>query len=453
MKNFIFSLTAIISGVLAFGQAPDRPESIIWDDGHSRYLISNHGNGNNGSIISYYPQRDSFAWFNQQETTGPKGLAIYNNVLYVSDNGFVNGFDLDSRHRVFYKKVGNNMINDLVVDKAGFLYLGHRDESRIYKINTENSQITEWVSTEDIYEINGLYIDSINNRLIACFTRQDSPIMAFDLETGKQTVLMETSYSILDGIARDNCGYYYISCHGKQAILKFDPDFMNPPEVFLDGYQGPADIFFNSKSQQLCIPEIEGSDIVFEELFQSCLAPEQVFPADGEEGTACTSLCLRWKQVFRADYYRLEVSSDPGFNNLVVIDGTPDTSYLIGSLETSTEYFWRISAYWKNQHTDYSPVFTFITESSSSVFNPQTQTRFRLFPNPASEILNLEWQESPPEWLCIYSIGGQLLLRRKLDLDQTSQSLSIPLDIIPGSYLLTISGRNFHNTYPLNVVK
>ena len=118
MKRSLLFLTVLllVACVYVNGQTPNRPESIIYDSVHQRYLISNFADGVNGSIITYDPVEDVYNFFNQEDTEGPKGLAIYQNTLYVSDRGFVNGFNLDNGQRVFNVQVGTAWINDLAVD-------------------------------------------------------------------------------------------------------------------------------------------------------------------------------------------------------------------------------------------------------------------------------------------------------------------------------------------------
>lgn len=438
MKTIAIALFMGACTIQVIGQVPHRPESIIWDHSHQRYLISNHGDGTDGSIITYDPYADEYALFNQGQTVGPKGLAIYQNTLYVSDNGFVNGFDLDTKQRVFFKEIGSMWINDMVVDDQGFLYLGERDPGIVHKINLQTGQSEEWIKDESLFEVNGLFLDPENQRIIACFTRENSPIIAFDLETAEQSVLTTTTRTMLDGIARDHCGYYYISCHGSQCILKFDPDFGQPPEVIFDDFNGPADISYNPDLQLLCIPEIEGSQILFRELFQDCMPPVLTYPEDQQSEVPVNLLTLTWQPVVRADYYRFELALDPAFTHMVQVDGTGSTEYSIDQLEAQTQYYWRVNAYWNNQHTDYSVPFTFTTEVSSQVCLGSLPDRVRIYPNPAQNWVTIEWDGCEPGLVRLFSTQGTELLRESLNTGISGSHRLDLSDLPAGTYFIQL---------------
>ncbi|MEA1875222.1 MAG: SMP-30/gluconolactonase/LRE family protein [Bacteroidota bacterium] len=424
--------------------APNTPESIIYDSSHQRYLISNHADGQNGSIIAYDPAEDKYSYFNQAHTEGPKGLAIFEDVLYVSDRGFVNGFDLETGQRVFHVNVSDFWINDLAVDTSGFLYLGDRNKEIIYKIDTRNGNVEEWVSG-NLEEINGLVVDIENNRIVACFSRTNSPIMEFDLASGAASTILETNYSVCDGITTDNCGNFYVACHVSRAIIKFDKDFSQAPEVYLDNLTTPGDIFFNPETHVLCIPELETDRILFVDVFQTCFPPILNYPEDKQEEVSSKSPCFSWNEVYKASYYRFEIATDHDFINMLVVDGTENPEYTVDNLQTNTTYYWRVSAYTQNEHTVYSETRSFKTELTSSAKHKNYSPSIKLFPNPGSGEITVSWERSAPIAIRVISQTGQLVHQQIPASSSASTYTKLQLKhLLAGTYYLVLVMHDMH---------
>ncbi|MBT3751176.1 MAG: T9SS type A sorting domain-containing protein [Bacteroidetes bacterium] len=438
MKKLILIALLLPGYVHLVGQTPSRPESIIYDSAHERYLISNFSDGATGSIIAYDPFEDVYSYFNQEHTQGPKGLAIYQNTLYVSDRGFVNGFNLETGQRVFNKQIGSAWINDLAVDAQGILYLGERNLEIIYKINPLTGQVEEWI-TGDLEEVNGLWVDEAQNRLVVCFSRANSPIKAFDLETAEATTLAETNFSVCDGIAVDNCGTYYFSTHGSSAIFCFDQNFSDPPSIFLEDLVTPADIYFNPELEVLCIPEIDNNRILFIDIFQTCQKPLLTLPEDAQSEIYYENISFSWEPIPRAGYYRFELAEDPGFERLLIAEGVGTPEFMLESLDNNTTYYWRVSAYSENQHTEYSDIRSFETSGSSLVGNVESQEQYKLFPNPAGESVTLHWIHGAPKSLKLFNSTGQLAYEFKASSPQVCLKHVIPLQgLSSGSYYCVV---------------
>lgn len=439
MKKLTIILVLLSAFTFLFGQSLNRPESIIYDAAHGRYLISNYGNGNNGSILAYDPIEDVYSNFNTAHSIGPKGLAIFENTLYVSESGFINGFNLDTGQRTFNKQVATAWINDLTVDEQGNLYTGESNTGKIYKINTNNGQVEEWISG-GLEDINGLLVDQENNRLLAVFYKLNSPIMAFDLETAEATTLTETSYSNFDGITVDNCGKYYVSSQSSRMVFSFDESFSNPPVVAIEGLLKPADIFFNKDMDVLCIPEIDDNQIVFVPIFRTCQAPLLIEPENNKTAVTGTNTPFSWEPIRDVDYYRFELAEDSAFSKIVIVDGTGSPEFIVESLEPSTKYYWRVNAYKQNQHTEYSETWSFTTESSSRIELRELKDQCQLFPNPATESISLCWGDKAPELLQLYTSTGQKVLEFNSFSQTSSSSQSICLEgLSPGSYFCVVT--------------
>jgi hypothetical protein len=66
-----------------------------------------------------------------------------------------------------------------------------------------------------------------------------------------------------------------------------------------------------------------------------------IYPSDGQINLD-TSITFRWNQVQDAEQYIIQVSSNPGFTNLVKIDSTKDTVITFDGLSIGKLYYWRV---------------------------------------------------------------------------------------------------------------
>ncbi len=89
--------------------------------------------------------------------------------------------------------------------------------------------------------------------------------------------------------------------------------------------------------------------------------PVLIDPENGSIGQA-NSISLYWKRTSGATSYHLQLSKDSNFVMLTVDNSTiTDTSYLVGPLEYSTTYHWRVSAQNPGDSSFYSAMNSFTT--------------------------------------------------------------------------------------------
>lgn len=84
--------------------------------------------------------------------------------------------------------------------------------------------------------------------------------------------------------------------------------------------------------------------------------------------TGDTSVELQWSNINLAENYHLIVSSDQGFNNIIIdINDLENTSYQFDGLEYNSIYFWKVRAT-NNEYTgEWSEVWEFRTELETPV--------------------------------------------------------------------------------------
>jgi len=257
-----FLLSASIITLLAFALPAfaqySSPESAVYDSVGNRWIVSNAGRG---TIV----ERSAAGEVREFATNlaGPKGLCIVGDTLYITDETRIRGYRLSTRAALFNIAVdGSSFLNDAAADDD-FLYVSEMVRHRIYRMNLESHQVEAWV-TNGVASPNGLYFDGENNRLIVVSMRDNSPIQQIDVSDASVNTIANTDLDDLDGIARDGNGNYYISSWGSNAVYRFPVDFSNQ-EMLEDGYDGPADIFYDRVNDILAIPCMNVHRVVFRE--------------------------------------------------------------------------------------------------------------------------------------------------------------------------------------------
>lgn len=100
------------------------------------------------------------------------------------------------------------------------------------------------------------------------------------------------------------------------------------------------------------------------EFMPSLAAPSQplpVFPLTGSDGLTDTVI-VAWQYAQNASTYNLQVSTDPGFNELFIEQsGIVDTNFVITGQAGETTYFWRVKSVNMIGESEYSETYSFTT--------------------------------------------------------------------------------------------
>ncbi len=225
------------------------PESIVYDSLYNRYLLSNY---NTGSIVQIDSLGNQAYFVERQDAI--QGIEISGDAVFVGCGYGVKGFDLETAELVLDVTIpGVQNLNDVAADTSGNLYVSDVYGHAIYRIRISD-QVYSTFATEDISYPNGLFFDEVNNRILVCSFRANTPIQAVSLSDSSVTTLMDTNLSNTDGITRDDFGFYYVSSWTTLSIHRFDSTFSNPPEPFYSSGGGIADISYNRKDDVLAIP-------------------------------------------------------------------------------------------------------------------------------------------------------------------------------------------------------
>jgi len=235
------------------------PESVVYDSTHSRYLASNYITGHIVAIDEF----GQHSYFVRNEYC-KNGLHIAGNVVYAAciDQG-VKGFNLDDTSMVALVNIdGMVNLNDIASDTSGNLYVTDVFGNKIYKIRISDYRYSTFLDCGN-YPPNGIYFDAERNRLLYASYKVSAPIMAVSLEDSSLSQVVNTGYSYLDGLTRDEFGNYYFSTWQTTSVYLYDSTFSGIPEMFYRNSNGPADIFYNSVLHEMAIPVMSSNAIVF----------------------------------------------------------------------------------------------------------------------------------------------------------------------------------------------
>ncbi|MEW5924719.1 MAG: hypothetical protein AB1746_12100 [Candidatus Zixiibacteriota bacterium] len=246
------------------------PESFIFDEICKSYFISNI-NGDplvaddNGYIIkldSNFKLIDNYFIDGRSDQillNAPKGLAVFDSVLYVTDINVVRTFDAYTGQPlplIDFSAFNPEFLNDIAADTIGNLYVSDMFTDRIFKINRAGA-ISVLASLE---APNGLLWTEGDFLLAACWSPPRIAKIAADGMV--QDILTDSNFLQLDGIDIDKLGRLYFSDYRKGAIYRYNlHDRLL--ETVLTGMKSPADISIDRKNNLLLIPDFSGSCCVY----------------------------------------------------------------------------------------------------------------------------------------------------------------------------------------------
>jgi hypothetical protein len=235
----------------------DVPESVLFDD--SVIYVSNI-NGNptikdsNGYISRVSPNGEILAQKWVVGLDAPKGMAVYRNLLYVSDIDRVAVIDRKTGKIVQFIEIpGSKFLNDVTNSNQGIIAVSDMMDNAIYLIN--NNQADLLLKNDELKRVNGLYWE--NDVLFA-----GTSDIIFRIDVAKKTF---QKYSVgtggIDGLERFSADKFIISdWAGKIQVVSTNSAPVEILNVAAENYNA-ADIDFNVKTKTLYIPTFKGNSV------------------------------------------------------------------------------------------------------------------------------------------------------------------------------------------------
>lgn len=243
------------------------PESVVYDPRLNLLYVSNVNGGPNDkdsngsiSIVSLNGNILNAEWVTG--LNAPKGLAVYENILYVADIDELVAIDINHGRIINKYKVDDaKFLNDVDVADNGDIYVSDMVLNRIHKLSGDDFQI--WIESEELENPNGLHFTeddiivgswgkmtdgfatevaghlkriSINTKNISSIG-DGSPVGNLDGVEGSD----EIGFYVTDWF---NGGLFHITAKGEATKL-------------LDFNQGSADHEFVEKKNMILIPHMK----------------------------------------------------------------------------------------------------------------------------------------------------------------------------------------------------
>jgi len=185
------------------------PESVLYDASQNCLFVSNV-NGNptekngKGFISKISPDGKVIDLKFATGLNAPKGMAIYQNKLYVSDIDRLAEISLTNPKKIkFYEAPKAQFLNDVAISKNGVVYVSDSGTGRIYKL--ENGVFGIWGKVAPLAGPNGLLCEK-GHLLIGT----NDGIFSADPVSGKIEKLVSLSGGI-DGLKAIGNGKYIVS--------------------------------------------------------------------------------------------------------------------------------------------------------------------------------------------------------------------------------------------------
>ncbi len=433
-------LIVSFSSSLLNAQNYSKPESVIWDEINKQYLITNTNNHVNGFILTYDPETEELGNFINTGLDSPKGMTIVDGIIYVTDVTKVKGYNLKDKTQIMNLTIsGATWLNDITNDKSGNLFVGGMDTGIIYKIVISSEDVSSFINTSSP---NGLLYEEQNNRILVCSWGNNAKIKSIDLTNSTITTILNTSFSNLDGIVSDNCGNYYISSWGANAVYRYENNFENRLMVWV-GLDGPADIYFDQNSHELVMPNFNSSTVMFKSFFQLCLKPSLVSPENNATNQAVSSTFLDWENFPGVGDYEYGYTTDSAFITDITSAITNTSEVTISDLNFNTKYYWRVKARSSQGQSEWSEIYSFTTEPSAGITEfGKEGLNFLISPNPAVDIITVKSRTSFSSLQYdIIDLAGRNIKSGLLDIKSINTTINIS-DLKKGFYIIRIEEDN-----------
>lgn len=275
------ALFVMAAALPAMGQAEtmngfNSPESVLVMGDH--YLVANVGEkldptarDGDGYISRVGPgeerKRDLFDGTIRLDA--PKGMGVYDGVLYVADIDRLVGIDLRQGTQVeelSFAARGVGFLNDVAISEAGTLYVSATDTGAIFRVNLNSGDVVaDSMPVAPLPGPNGLYVDEPRQRLIVTsFGTDELPgeLGVLSLETNEYRAIAGVN-GLFDGVGMLDGNTAVVSDWGKVEpgageLKKVDLN-SGVVEVVLREASGPADFALLDDGRYVLPNMLEGT--------------------------------------------------------------------------------------------------------------------------------------------------------------------------------------------------
>lgn len=229
-----------------------RPESVVFDNAHNVLYVSNVGgdeDGEQGYISKLTPDGEvtEAQWVTGLK--GPKGMAVHDDRLYVSDVDRLVVIGVEEGEIVeTYDAPDAEFLNDVAADNEGRVFVSDMNGNAIYVLDGEEFSV--WLEDEALMQPNGLLAEE-DRLVVAAWGKGEGAdatpghLITVDYDSKRIESLGDgTPVGNLDGIEPDGEGNYLVTDWVAGALYRIQPS--GEAEQLLDLNQGSADLEYRA---------------------------------------------------------------------------------------------------------------------------------------------------------------------------------------------------------------
>ena len=465
MKSTLLSFIALILfGLQVSAQAYDGSESVEFDAANNRYLVSNTGSGE----ILARAANGTLSVFKSGINPSPYGLEILGNTVYACCGGTIKGFDLTTGNQVFNINLGAQFLNGITSDGVSSLFATDFSGKKLFRIrpaaNAFNTMAQNLVQSP-----NGIVYDQANNRLVFVNWGTNAPIKQFSFADSTVSTITTTTLGNCDGLAWNGLDTWYISAWTGQKIVKFDRNFANAPVNVQTGMSSPADIYYNQLSDTLAVPNSGNNTVVFIGFEPIVNVPCSLLPISVNPDS---SQFIGSVLSFGDSVLRVQLTNNSGLGfaypqaRLTPVSALPDgltfgtgqdgfnvfaSAWNSGESAYVEFYFNSTTAIPENTILEFQiDVTNLIPSSADTCFFSETfsvnlnagstvgtqslsKSTFTVFPNPASDFVQLSGLSFIPTEIRLMDLSGRLIV-----VESSHSSTFSTANVPSGTYILQV---------------
>lgn len=249
----------------------NNPESVVYHESSDTLFVSNV----NGSPV----EKDGNGYISKVLLDGtmlsrkwiiglnaPKGLAIHNNTLYVSDIDTLLTINIPSGTITNTYKVDDaKFLNDVAASKQGEIFVSDMLLNRIHRL--DNDEFNIWLESPELENPNGLHTEDDNLILGAWGVMTDGfateipgHLKSISLKDKSITSLGGAPIGNLDGVESDGKGGYYVTDWMTGKLFQINSN--GEATLLLELEQGMADLEVILEHNLILIPMMKNDKLL-----------------------------------------------------------------------------------------------------------------------------------------------------------------------------------------------
>ncbi|MGC9344662.1 MAG: SMP-30/gluconolactonase/LRE family protein [Bacteroidales bacterium] len=238
------------------------PESVLYDADQNILYVSNidgtpDEKDGNGFISTVGPAGNLIQLEWVTGLNAPKGMGVYQNMLYVTDIDEL--VVIDITQAAIKEKIpvaGAAFLNDVAVDVNGKVYFSDSGTGKIHIY--ENGEVKDWI-TEGLERPNGLFIEE--DRVLLT-SSGSADLRVIDPETADFEVVT-TEIGAGDGVEYTGYEGYYLTSDWSGEVFIINPDFTKESLLRTkDDEINSADIGLNTEDHVVYVPTFFDNRVV-----------------------------------------------------------------------------------------------------------------------------------------------------------------------------------------------